>query len=159
MNGSSRVIQRNPNWLRRLLAHYPGREVLAIGFPVGSEGASARYPDGTSLLMVAAVNNFGSLSGHVPRRAFMELGADMTHAQTAPLIRQLVPRINAMQLTAPQALNILGPVAVSQHQAAIVELTAPPNAPATVARKQSDNPLIDSGLLQQSVTFSVRQRG
>lgn len=152
----SRVTQRNPKWLDRLLRQYEGRDELAIGFPVGSKGASARYPDGTSLLMVAAVNNFGSLDGHVPRRPYMELGADKSHEQTAPMLPGLIRQINALQMTKTEALKILGPVAVGQHQAAIVERKDPANAASTIERKQSDNPLIDTGLLRQSVTFNVR---
>lgn len=139
-----------------LMKQYEGKNVLAVGFPVGSQGASARYPDGTSLLMVAAVNNFGSLNGLVPRRPFMELGADKTHEKITPLLQQLIPKVNALELSSSETLKLLGPVAVGQHQAAIVELQDPSNAESTIASKQSDNPLIDTGLLHQSVTFTVR---
>lgn len=150
------ITQRDPRWLARLLRRYQGQQVLAIGIPLGSEGASARYPDGSALLVVAAANNFGTVDGRIPRRSFMELGAEKTHQRNAPLLPGLIRRINAQTLSKPDALKILGPLAVGQHQAAIVELREPPNAEATVARKQSDNPLIDTSLLRQSMTFSVR---
>ena len=152
----SRVTQRSPEWLNRLLRQYEGSDVLAVGFPVGSQGASAQYPDGTSLLMVAAVNNFGSLNGHVPRRPYMERGAEKTHEKTAPILQRLIAKVNALEMTKTEALKILGPVAVGQHQAAIVELQDPPNAESTIERKGSSNPLIDTGLMRQSVTFTVR---
>jgi hypothetical protein len=157
MVNPNRITQRNPGWLKKLRQQYEGSEVLAVGFPVGTDGASASYPDGTRLLMVAAVNNFGSLDGHIPRRPFMELGADKTHEATAPLLRALIPKVNAGQMSKAEALKILGPVAVGQHQAAIVELRQPPNAESTVDAKQSDNPLIDTGLMRQAVTFTVRE--
>ena len=155
MGNPNRVSQRNPHWLHKLLKQYQGNEVLVVGFPKDSAGR-LRYPDGTSLLLVAAVNNFGSLNGHVPRRPYMELGADKSHEYTAPMLPGMIRQINALQMTKPQALKILGPVAVGQHQAAIVELQAPPNATSTIERKQSSNPLIDTGLLRQSVTFTLR---
>ena len=155
MANPNRVTQRNRHWLGKLLKQYQGNEVLAVGFPKARAGR-LRYPDGTPLLMVAAVNNFGSLNGHVPRRPYMELGADKSHEQTAPMLPGLIRKINALQMTKTEALKILGPVAVGQHQAAIVELQDPPNAASTIERKQSDNPLIDTGLLRQSITFNVR---
>ena len=152
----NRITQRNPHWLSQLLKQYEGKEVLAVGFPQEAPQTSARYPEGTPLLLVAAVNNFGSLDGHVPRRPYMELGADKSHEYTAPMLPGLIRKINALQMTKTEALKILGPVAVGQHQAAIVELQDPPNAASTIERKQSDNPLIDTGLLRQSITFNVR---
>src|SRR5262245_26667576 len=142
---TSKITQRNPGWLEELMDRYRGNEVLAIGYPIGTEATSTRYPDGTDVLLVAATNNFGSVDGHVPRRAFMEDGAVKSHQATAPLIPALICRVNAGTLSKPQALRILGPVAVAQHQAAITEMDSPPNAPSTIERKQSDNPLIDTG--------------
>lgn len=127
-----------------------------MGFPQEAPQTSARSPEGTALLLVAAVNNFGTLNGHVPRRAYMEQGADKTREKAAPILQWLILKINALEMTKPEALKILGPVAVGLHQAAIVELQDPPNAESTIARKQSSNPLIDTGLLRQSVTFIVR---
>ena len=156
MSNSNRVTQRNPHWLSQLLKQYEGKEVLAVGFPQEAPQTSARYPEGTALLLVAAVNNFGTLNGHVPRRAYMEQGADKTREKAAPILQRLILKINALEMTKPEALKILGPVAVGLHQVAIVELQDPPNAESTIARKQSSNPLIDTGLLRQSVTFIVR---
>ena len=53
-------------------------------------------------------------------------------------------------------LNRVGPVAVGKVQEFMTQLRSPPNAASTVAKKQSSNPLIDSGALRQSVTFQIQ---
>lgn len=59
-----RTKQKNPGWLDKLLKRYAEESVLALGFPVGTNGVSARYPEGASVLMVAMVNNFGASINH-----------------------------------------------------------------------------------------------
>ena len=50
----------------------------------------------------------------------------------------------------------LGEKVVADVQRKIVALKDPPNAPSTIAKKGSANPLIDTGRLRQSIDFEVR---
>lgn len=58
------VTQKNPGWLKKLLKACEDGPMLAVGWPVGTSGVSARYPDGTPVLLVAAANNFGAHINH-----------------------------------------------------------------------------------------------
>ena len=49
----------------------------------------------------------------------------------------------------------LGELVKGEVQRRIAELKTPPNAPATIARKGSSNPLIDKGVLRASATYKV----
>lgn len=53
-----------------------------------------------------------------------------------------------------QAMGLLGEVAQQDIQDAIVKLKEPPNAESTIAKKKSDNPLIDSGQLVSSIRWA-----
>lgn len=53
------------------------------------------------------------------------------------------------------AMEIIGLVAVSKCQEYMTDLNEPPNAQSTIAKKGSSNPLIDTGALRNSVTYSV----
>ena len=54
-------------------------------------------------------------------------------------------------------LNRVGLVAVAKVQQFMTALKSPPNAPSTIKKKGSSNPLIDNGALRQSVTSKVEQ--
>lgn len=150
------VRQKDPGWLKRLLGRYDSGPVLAVGVPVGSSGASQRYPDGTSLLMVAAVNQFGSVSGRIPQRDYMGPGGRLAIERTEPIVARGVKDINAGKATKEQVLSKMGPFAQAAFQDAITELKDPPNAQATIDAKGSSNPLIDTGALRGAMTWVVR---
>lgn len=152
------VRRKDPGWLKRLLRRYESGPVLAVGFPVGTNGVSIKYPDGTPVLMVAAVNQFGSVSRGIPQRDFMTPGAVKAVDATRPIAEALVPALNAGKTTAADILTKMGPFAAASFQDAVTELRDPPNAQATIDAKGSDNPLIDTGLMRQSLTWAVRTK-
>lgn len=151
------VEQKNPDWFKQLVGRMKGRDQLAIGFPLGTSGTSTAYPDGTPVVMVAAINQFGSNSRGIPARDFMTPGGVLTMKKTAPIIKKLIPKINEGTMTRKQALELLGVVAVGEFQEAITDLDEPANAPATIKAKKSSKPLIDTGLMRQTLTYVVRE--
>lgn len=158
MSVSVRVKRLNPSALAKIIRRIKkvnGGE-LAVGIPVGSQGSSAKYPDGTPLLLVAAVNNFGSPSRNIPARAFMSLSAGPMIEATAPIAEKLAKLINSGKATAEQVLEKMGPFAVGAMQETIEGISDPPNAESTIKAKGSSNPLEDTGLLVQSITYSAR---
>lgn len=54
-----------------------------------------------------------------------------------------------------RVLEKVGIIAVGKVQQYMTDLKSPPNAPSTITKKGSSNPLIESGALRQSVTYSV----
>lgn len=154
---SVKIIQKNPNWLKDVLKRTKGQDKLAIGYPIGTAGVSTKYPDGTPVLLVAAVNNFGSPSRGIPRRDFMTPGGAIAVQKSIPITAAMIPKLNAGKITRAQLLNILGPVAADAFKQAIVDLDSPANNPKTIKQKKSSNPLVDTGLLNQTLTFVVRE--
>lgn len=150
------IKQTNPRALRDLLKRYRGSKELAIGYPLGTDGVSTRYPDGTPVLLVAASNNFGAPSRGIPARDFMSQGGVRALEKTQPLAADLVKKINRGDADIEEALEVLGPVAVAEFQQTIVDIDDPPNAESTISAKGSSNPLVDGGQLVQSLTFIVR---
>ena len=55
----------------------------------------------------------------------------------------------------PQALAFMGTDIQQDIQQEIINLREPPNSPATIARKGSSNPLVDTGHMGDSVTYVV----
>ena len=113
---------------------------------------TAKYPDGTSVAAVAAEHEFGV---GVPERPFMRLA--IKELETGPkfpaLIKSVVPR--STLLPDARAMEKVGQFVQGEVQRSILDLRTPPNAPSTIARKGSSNPLIDTGVMRQSVTYRV----
>lgn len=152
------IKQKNPGWLEDLQKKYKSNKQLAIGYPIGTTGTSTKYPDGTPVLLVAAANNFGAPSRGVPARDFMDQGAVRALEKTGPITAALIPKVNAGGMTLEQLLDTLGPVAVAEFQQTIVDFDDPANSDATIKAKGSSNPLVDTSLMNQTLTHIVRSK-
>ena len=53
--------------------------------------------------------------------------------------------------------DMIGAKAAAIMKRTIRDFDDPPNAPATIKKKKSSNPLVDTGLLMQSVTWELRK--
>jgi len=126
-----------------------GKEI-AVGFPAGKAQA---YPDGTSVIDVAAAHVYGV---GVPQRDFMALAKPAIAEKTKDLLTGIAKATTAEG--AEKLQNAAGLVAQECIREAIIALEDPPNAPATIAKKKSSNPLIDTGHMKDSVTHVVRSR-
>lgn len=114
--------------------------------------------DGQSLALIAATNEFGTADGHIPERSFLRSTVDKNRAR---YLRELteVTKAALNGQDPSQGLGRLGLRVVADVQMTIRNLMTPPNAPATIAKKGVDNPLIDTGRLRQSIEYEVRTRG
>ena len=128
----------------------PGLKVK-VGLPVGSQP----YPDGTSVIMVGIVHEFGSEDGVIPERSFLRAAMADNADYINLLIAELARTVTSGQRGTRTALELLGTEAASLVQDTIRALRDPPNKAATIRQKGSSNPLIDTGHLLQSITHQV----
>lgn len=153
---SVKVTSKNPGWLEKLLARYQNDSALAIGYP-STETGSIKYPDGTSVILVAAVNNFGSASRGIPARRFMQEAAAPAVEASAPVARAMAPLLNEGTVTIEDILKQMGPFAEAAFKKKITDGPWTPNADSTIAKKGSSKPLEDTLLLRNSLTHVVRK--
>lgn len=155
---TAKVVHSNPGWLAKLLKSYSNKEVLAVGYPASETGGIA-YPDGTPVTLVAAVNNYGSQSMGIPARPFMQEGAVAALAGDAGRVAaELIPLMNQGRVTPAQILGEMGPYAEASFKEVFTSVAWPDNSEYTVMKKGSSQPLIDTGLLRNSLTYVVRKR-
>ena len=102
-------------------------------------------------------------------KGFMELGVTGPHKITIPARPWLAPGVQSGTIeylreiekgvkkgdNLDMVLDRVGIIATGKVQQYMTDLRTPPNAPSTIAKKGSSNPLIDSGMLRGSVTYSV----
>ena len=187
---SATVKQKNPGWLKDLTKRYREGGQVAIGFPAGTDATGLAYPDGTRVVDVAVINQFGADFVHpggtryvvsggkaqfvsndfvgpvhgvtkshrivIPRRDFMGPGGRAAAEKAKPIAEAAVKAINKGNVDINSVLNQMGAVGAAEISNAIITLSDPPNAPSTARKKKSSNPLVDTGLMAQSVTWIVR---
>lgn len=141
----------------------------------GQDGVVVRYSKPPTVLEVAFRNYYGvfidppavianpnkvedpGVSGETPPRPFLKLARGEINKRTAPVAKESIKRINIGEMSKKTALSLMGAVSVGAVQSTIRGLKVPPNSPRTVRFKGSDNPLVDTGRLAQSVTYAVRE--
>ena len=120
----------------------------------GKNGGQKRKPH--YVATVAAWNEFGTRLGgkkHVPERPFMR---SAIRDSVDPLRKVLREHVNPHTMNVDNRVGgLLGTVMKGQIQKSITSLKEPPNAPVTIKRKGSSNPLIDEGFMRQSVSWKV----
>lgn len=112
--------------------------------------------DGVSVIDYAVYNEFGTSRG-IPARPFMSKTAEKYGKKTGDFVQYLVNRIIDGKIDDDTALHNIG----MQYQAFMQQTIrsakswAVPNAPATIRRKGSSSPLIDTGRMIGAVRYEV----
>lgn len=119
------------------------------------EGAGAEA-DGTSLVLVAAVNEFGSSDGHVPERSFLRSTIDENRAAYETDMGKALVQVILGKGSLRTEFGKVGAKVAGDVQRKITTLDTPPNAPSTIRQKGSSNPLIDSGALRAAIDFELK---
>lgn len=133
--------------LDRIAAKLTKASKVKVGFLEGST-----YPDGTSVPMVAAINEFGApLRGQPPRPFFRTMVAE----KSAGWPEAVAANLKAADYDAAAAMARVGEGIKGQLQQSIVDLTQPPLAGSTIKGKGFDKPLVDTGHMLDSVDYEV----
>jgi hypothetical protein len=114
------------------------------------------YPDGgESVAQVAAWNVEGTK--RTPARDFLRFYRERLREESLELATEITKRVNRGE-NADVIIDMIGINGRNIVMEAITDLRTPPNSPATIKRKRSSNPLIDTGLMRQSVTWKVTKK-
>ncbi len=141
-----------------------GRAIVKVGV-LADAGAA---PDGTPLVEIAAVHEFGNRAGTIPQRSFLRSTFHRTEAARAKLVANILKQITHGKVTEVQGLGLLGQWAVARVKETIVKrLTEGSDPqelkPATIAARRrkdgitSTTPLLNTGLLKNSISYQVKK--
>ena len=114
----------------------------------------SRYPEGEYVASVAVKNEYG-VPGRVPARPFMSQALVKMQDPLHQMLKRTLQR-NQMEITEEDAERA-GLVMQDEIQQSILFGDWKPNSEYTIARKGSDKPLIDTGLMLRSVTYRVER--
>lgn len=144
-SGGSRLEEA----LRKMADNLNKGKEVRVGFLEG-----ATYPDGTSVPMVAAIQNYGAPAAGIPPRPFF---SGMVKEKSPDWADSMAGALKANDYDAKVALGQMGEGIKGQLQGSITDLTEPELADSTKAAKGFDAPLIDTGHMQSSVDFEVKE--
>lgn len=141
--------------MKKLAEQLQGATRVLVGVPKGA----GVYEDGLTIATVAAVNNFGSADGVIPPRPFLAPAIEKGAPQYQRLAEVMIPKVLTGEMDMRMLLEQMGQLAEGHIKQEITDLKIPPNAKSTIAAKGSDNPLIDTGALRQSIRYVIDDSG
>ena len=124
---------------------------------IGVQGsdASKDRPFGESNLAIAVIHEFGSVDGTIPQRSYLRSTADRERALFVRVLGAQAKKA-AINGDISRALGRVGELGVSKvKQTFDRSIGLKPLKKATEDRKQSTRPLIDTGVLKNSITWKV----
>ena len=135
--------------------------------------ADASRDGAVPMLVIAAANEFGAKIPKrqarfeglddenpekwiiIPERSYLRAWFDENVDVLQATMERLIGQVVEGKISGRAALETIGGYVATHVQAYMVDLKTPPNAPSTIARKGSSNPLIDTGQLKDAITWRV----
>lgn len=148
------VTERDRGWNKLIRAMKRGDVSARVGIVGGPAGQSHGSLNNASL---GAVHEFGTR--RVPERSFLRATVDeqrtQVETQLARVVREFYGTQDRARLT--RGLGRVAAKVTADVKKKIVGSIPPPNAPATVARKGSSTPLVDTGQLVNTISWDVQE--
>lgn len=126
---------------------------VVVGVTAKTNGRNGEFSNAE----LAAIHEFGSPARNIPERSFLRKPLISNAAAIANLAKNAAGKFIMGQITAEAALGAIGEEAKSISKTEITEGITPALKPATIKRKKSSKPLIDTGQLLNSITYEVRK--
>lgn len=148
MKSKTRIIKSANKAIReieKINKSMRGADSVKVGLPKGSNN----YPDGTSVIMVGAVHEFGSPTRNIPQRSFLRSTVQEQRRPYKRMFAKLSKMIVGGKITKEKALALIGLQVQTDVRQKITDIKEPP----LVYRE--GNPLVDTGHLRQSIVYQV----
>lgn len=144
IKGGDKLAKR----LAEMAAKITNVGTLGVGFL-----ENAKYPDGKSVAMIAAIQDFGAPSVGIPPRPFFR---NMIAAKSPAWGTSLGTILKNNDYDARKSLMIMGELIKGQLKQSIIDTNSPPLSPVTIARKGFAKPLIHTKVMINSVDYEVK---
>jgi hypothetical protein len=128
-------------------------KVVNVGVPEGQ-----KETDGTPVAMIAAVHEYGSPAQGIPERPFLRVAIQKNRLKYVRLNRINLVKMLRGQMDVDQALGQLGEIAKGDVVTEIRSGNFTPLKDATIQRKGSSRPLIDTGQMVQSMQWQLGRK-
>lgn len=110
------------------------------------------YPNGTKIAYIASIQAHGTEDGRIPPRDFKAACSDDLKEKQKNFVIQYVRNFFRGKDT-DGLVEELGITSANLLRTSVIEFKEPPNAPSTIKRKGFDDPLIETGLLRDTIDW------
>lgn len=114
-----------------------------------------KKPLAINMASLALIHERGSAANNIPARPFMKQTRQKAEGRFARLLRRLYKQVVDGKVRPFDGLSKLGMAYEGEMKNTFTTGSFTPNKPATIKRKGSSRPLIDTGHLRQSITSKV----
>ena len=132
------------------------RQIDGMEVRIGFQAGEAEH-DGVDMCEIAAFNELGTES--IPSRPFLRNSVDNHMNEICKALGAWTLGIVEGRMQPHELMSNLGMLMKGLIQEEIVKGKYVPNAPATIRRKGSDRPLVDTGLMRDSVNYQIVEKG
>lgn len=128
---------------------YPKEGKLAA--PERRRGGCVPAGDMSEIIQVAAVHEWGAPRKNIPARPTVRPSYDKSQKELQRFKERIYTQVMDGKMPVDQGLGLIGEWMAARTKKEITNLRVPPLKPATIRRKKSDNPLVDTGQMRASV--------
>lgn len=114
-----------------------------------------KKPLAINMASLALIHERGSAANNIPARPFMKQTRQRAEGRFARLLRRLYKQVVDGKVRPFDGLSKLGVAYEGEMKNTFTTGSFTPNKPATIKRKGSSRPLIDTGHLRQSITSKM----
>lgn len=132
------------------------RMQLVVGIP--SDENSRDESTGITNAELGAIHEFGAPKKNIPERSFMRSSASEEANNLGRLAKIQISECLRGETSAHDAFATVGVYLQGKIVDKITDGDFEPNTEATVKRKKSSKPLIDTGQLRGAITYEVREK-
>lgn len=164
MGNKTKLVVKSPNAIPDIRARLQKAAItVGIHADVGSHRAEGEEDSsGTTVAMIYFWNEFGTEPNKeknhpgIPERPTLRPTMRKERVKYQLIMGKIAANVMTKKagMGVKRQMGLLGTVAEGDLKKAIVDLSAPPNAESTIARKGSSNPLIDTGQMLNSIRWA-----
>ena len=131
---------------------------VRVGLKRGRKGKKHNgMPSKADLVEIALYNELGTST--IPSRPFLAQTVQMHEEEIKEMAATEVSQALLGEKDSQQAFEVIGEDVRKKVQNRIDEGQFVPNAPATIRRKGHDHPLIDTGTMRDSISYTICEKG
>lgn len=131
-----------------------GKSFVKVGI-FGERADAAHAGTEKSNVEIAGFQEFGTKT--IPSRSYIRATVDAEKGKIRQLQKKLAEQIIKRRTTEVQGLNLIGSFVTGAMQKRIQGGLSPALKPATIKRKGSSKPVLDTGQIVQSLTWVVER--
>ncbi len=122
-----------------------------------AKDGSNNHSEGITVFQIGMIHEFGAPEKNIPRRSFIRVPIENNIKEITKLIENNHRLVSENSMSAEVALDRIGIKAQNTIKESFRKNDWKPNSRATVKRKGSSRPLIDTGQLIGSISYIVEK--